>query len=276
MHGPVKESPLFFEGPASLLFGVLHEPVSGGPPRTPFVFCHPFAEEKLWAHRVFVTFGRELAARGHTVLRVDHRGNGDSAGDFTDYSVEGGVADIHSAMDLVRRRTGATAVGLLGLRFGATLASLAAESRPDVALLVLWAPLVDGNQYMQELLRSNLTTQMAIYREIRADREALTKDLLAGGTANVDGYELTQILFEQASAINLTRDVGRFRGPCLVVQVDRAEKARPRPELDALRGRYADATGVMVQEDLFWKEIDTFYDRAPNLFATTLDWLEQR
>ena len=29
-----------------------------------FVFCHPLAEEKLWAHRVFVAYARQLAASG--------------------------------------------------------------------------------------------------------------------------------------------------------------------------------------------------------------------
>ena len=44
------------------------------------VFCHPFGEEKLWTHRVFVTFARRLAAAGHAVLRFDHRANGEQMG----------------------------------------------------------------------------------------------------------------------------------------------------------------------------------------------------
>ena len=53
---------------------------SPSPCAAAFVFCHPLTEEKLWTHRVFVTFARELAAAGHTVLRFDYRGNGDSDG----------------------------------------------------------------------------------------------------------------------------------------------------------------------------------------------------
>jgi len=30
---------------------------------------------------------------------------------------------------------------------------------------------------------------------------------------------------------------------------------------------------VQAQEEPFWKEIDRFYDTAPNLFAVTLDWM---
>ena len=32
----------------------------------------------------------------------------------------------------------------------------------------------------------------------------------------------------------------------------------------------------VIREDPFWKEIERFYDTAPNLFAATLDWLAAR
>ena len=40
--------------------------------------CHPLGEEKLWAHRVFVSLARDLANAGFVVLRFDCRGEGDS------------------------------------------------------------------------------------------------------------------------------------------------------------------------------------------------------
>jgi hypothetical protein len=64
------ETPFFFGSAEQRLFGVIHEPV--GPTfKTPYVFCHPFGEEKLWAHRVFVAYSRLLAADGYLVLRFD-------------------------------------------------------------------------------------------------------------------------------------------------------------------------------------------------------------
>jgi len=93
------ETPLFFQGSHSRLFGVLHEPASHAPGRLPFVFCHPFGEEKLWAHRVFVTFARTLAGRGHVVLRFDYMGNGDSEGPFERSSVSTALDDITVAID---------------------------------------------------------------------------------------------------------------------------------------------------------------------------------
>lgn len=270
------ENPLFFPNGDRTLFGVVHEPPAGTPQRMPFVFCHPFGEEKLWSHRVFVTFARELARRGHPVLRFDYMGSGDSDGRFADASVATVQSDIRCAVDYLKDRTKSSAVGLIGLRFGATLAAGVADGRDDIGLLVLWAPIVNGSRYMQELLRINLTTQMAVYREIREDRDALVAGMRAGLTANVDGYEVTLPMFEQLSAINLSGSQHTFAGPCLLVDVVKVHRDEAGPELKSLAGQYADASLAVVREDPFWKEIERFYDGAPALFEHTLEWLADR
>ena len=73
------ETPFFFPSTGGgALFGVFHRPAAIDTTRPAFVFCHPLAEEKLWAHRVFVSYARHLAAAGYPVLRFDMTGNGDS------------------------------------------------------------------------------------------------------------------------------------------------------------------------------------------------------
>ncbi|HET7217704.1 MAG TPA: alpha/beta fold hydrolase, partial [Vicinamibacterales bacterium] len=181
------ETPLYFAGGDHALFGLMHEP-AGFRAGVPFVFCHPLCEEKLWAHRVFVSFARELAAAGHPVLRFDYSGNGDSDGDFSTLSLGSIARDVRRAIAMVREKTGAPKVHLLGLRFGGLIASLAAEDAADVDRLILWSPVVDGSRYMQELLRVNLTTQLAIHKEVRQDRAALVAVMEQGGSVNVDGY----------------------------------------------------------------------------------------
>ena len=157
------ETGLYFPEGDGRLYGIVHEAAAGQPPRVPFVFCHPLGEEKLWSQRVFVTFARDLAARGHAVLRFDYRGNGDSSGAFEASSISTAREDLAAAIAWFRQRTGADTVGLLGLRLGATLASVTADARADVGPVILWAPIVDGDKYVQELLRINITTQMAVY-----------------------------------------------------------------------------------------------------------------
>jgi hypothetical protein len=105
------EVPLFFRGAEDCaLFGVLHRPAVRDAARPAFVFCHPLAEEKLWAHRVFVSYARQLAAAGYPVLRFDLTGNGDSEGQFSDLSLERACDDLRRAVDEVRRLTGVRSV----------------------------------------------------------------------------------------------------------------------------------------------------------------------
>jgi exosortase A-associated hydrolase 2 len=270
----MKETPFFFEGETGSLFGLLHEPESVAPARDAFVFCHPFAEEKLWTHRTYVSMARRLAGRGHPVLRFDFHGNGDSDGTFAAFTLTGALADVARAVGELRRRTGCERVSLLGLRLGATIAALSAERLPSIGRLVLWAPIVDGNRYMQEQLRINLATQLAVYKAVRQDRAALVAEMRGGATVNVDGYPLAGPLYDEICAVKLAADARPFDGRCLVVQLDRQDAARPQPELQQLQERYRDGALVLVREEPFWKEIDAFYGAAPRLFDATCSWLE--
>lgn len=266
------ETPFFFPRGEASLFGVWHEPTAA-PSGAPVVFCHPFGEEKLWAHRVHVSMARRLAAHGRAALRFDSMGIGDSSGRFQDSSLTTMLADVEAAVDEVRRRTGQRRVTLLGLRLGATVAALAAERLDDVERLVLWSPIVDGARYMQELLRINLSTQMAVYKEIRHDREALVAAMREGQPANIDGYEMTVAMYDEVSAVKLADIAGRAATPCAVVHIDR-QPGKPVPEFDRLVASYPNGTLLFAQEEPFWKEIPRFYGAAPALFERTLSWLD--
>ena len=252
------------------LFAFLHRPQ--GPCRGGAVLCAPLGEEKLWSHRVFVGFARELAARGYAVLRFDHRGEGDSDRPFERSDCGTRVADVRAAIDELKRQVaGLERVTLVGLRFGATVAAAAAAGRSDVERLVLWDPVVDGADYMQAVLRSNLMAQMAIHHKVLESREQLIERLDRGDTVNVEGYALAAPLFREASALRLAELLAADARPCLVVSIT-PRAAPPRPDLAALAagGR---AELVAAVEEAFWKEIKQFYQRAGDLTRVTFEWL---
>jgi pimeloyl-ACP methyl ester carboxylesterase len=172
----------------------------------------------------------------------------------------------------MQRRTAAHGVSLLGLRWGATVASLVAEDLPDLRHLILWAPVVDGARYMQEVLRTNITTQMATYKEVRQDRTELVAVMEQGHTVNVDGYEMSLPMYSEVSAVTLSARPKRYSGPCLIAQID-PQPGRPAKEIDQLAATYSKGTRVFAQEEPFWKEIPRWYNHAPNLAAATLEWL---
>lgn len=238
-----------------------------------YVLCYPFAEERLWAQRVYVDFARELSRRGDPVLRFDYTGNGDSEGNFEEADVETWLSDIGCAIRMLKTMVpGLDGVGLVGLRFGATLAALAAE-RNDVARLILWDPIVDGNQYMQEILRSNLMTQTAIFKEIQKDRRMLIQDLMEGKTVNAEGYEIGRRLYEGISDIRLNERNIRCEKDSLIVQIDSHGGPAKKRVFD-LGKSIARSSIINVREEPFWREIKTYNGKAVNLCSATLEWMD--
>ncbi len=268
------ETPFYFSGDPganSDLFGILHAADSSTGPVV--VMCPAFAEEKLWGHRVLVSAARTLAAAGFPVLRFDHGGTGDSDGEFSQATLTSMLADVRRASAHARGVTGRDRVALIGVRFGAAIAGLAAEDAPDVSHLAMWAPVLDGGRYMQELLRGNLSTQMAAYKTVRHDRAALVAQMEGGATVNVDGYDLSYEMYRECSGVTPPQSPRGFAGACLVAQVDPVAGAPPARELEGLRQVYRRVTIVQVTEEPFWKEVPVFCGRADRLVQATLDWL---
>jgi exosortase A-associated hydrolase 2 len=277
----VTETPFFFPRGDVRLFGFLHAPGQRRG-RTAFVMSHPFGEEKLWSHRVLVSFARALAQRGCPVLRFDYMGAGDSSGQTSDTSLQSHLDDLHAAVEaLVAREPTIERIGLVGLRLGASLAARLAAAgsvrdRLADAPLVLWDPVVDGLAYFQEILRSNLTTQLAVYGNVQESREVLQAKVLAGGTVNVDGYEIGKPLFESCAVPQLLPPGACAQtGPVLIVQIVAGDHVKDRADLRDLAANYPRGTFQRCIEQPFWREIKPFYGRAENLQSATLGWLEQ-
>ena len=144
-------TPLLFGPAADPLFGVHQVPAGGAPRSLGVVLCNPIGQEYLRAHRSFRQLAIRLARQGFHVLRFDYYGCGDSSGPDEAWTVPGALANVGQAARELRRRAGCSRVGLVGLRFGATLALLAAREMQDVAALVLWEPVLSGREYLQSL-----------------------------------------------------------------------------------------------------------------------------
>lgn len=280
----MNEHAFYFVRDRERLFGILHDPVDRGT-RTGFVLSHPFAEEKLWSHRVFVSLARALTAKGHPVMRFDYTGAGDSTGTTSATSFATHVADLAAAVDaLAAQRPELERIGLIGLRVGATVAARLAESaQSDPAYsrvrgspLVLWDPVLDGSEYFQDLFRSDLSAQLASHGRVLETRDAMRQRILDGGIVNVDGYEIGRGLLESfdASAL-LANTPKRHDGGALVAAImPPGRPAKPRPELEALAASYPKGRFLPVEEYQFWREIKQFYGRAERLQSATLHWLE--
>jgi uncharacterized protein len=238
--------------------------------------CHAFAEEKLWSHRVFVNFARSAASAGYAVLRFDFMGHGDSDGESEDCTIGSYITDLDAAIARLKAECPELEnIALVGLRFGATLASIYANRRPDVSSIVLWEPVIDGHKYVQALLRINLTTQLAAYGKVRHDRTTLVREMRSGIPANIDGYLISTALYDEICDIDLLANIDTpLPTSCLVLQIALNLSQPDRSQLVDLSRRFSSGKFVKVHCPPFWRDIKPFCSQIDQLNIPTLDWLE--
>jgi dienelactone hydrolase len=128
-----------------------------GRSRPAVLLLNPFAQEAIRCHRLYRVLADRLARAGHTALRFDYHGTGDSAGDDEAIDIERWIGDIEQADAELRRRSGCAELVWVGARLGASLAALASArcSRRPVRI-VLWEPVLSGRAYLGELWQRHI------------------------------------------------------------------------------------------------------------------------
>jgi alpha/beta superfamily hydrolase len=151
MSERVNRTPLYFRTESAPLFGWLHMPSQVSPVATGIVICPPIGYEYISCHRTIRHLADHLSAQGFPALRFDYHGTGDSSGKDEDRArVDAWLESIRVAIQQLKDTSGCTNVGLVGLRIGATLASVIAEEL-ELECLILWAPCVHGKKYIREM-----------------------------------------------------------------------------------------------------------------------------
>lgn len=145
--------PTFFGEPP--LFGVYHPALGPDAFRGRGVLlCPPIGHEHTRSHRALKVVAEGLSRAGYHVLRFEYRGLGDSSGEPTDGGRAPWCEDVLQALNEVEALSGVKDVRIVGLRFGAALATMAIGSRrrrlghPSVSHLVLWDPVLSGHEFL--------------------------------------------------------------------------------------------------------------------------------
>jgi alpha/beta superfamily hydrolase len=181
------------------------------------VICPPLGYEATCCQRALRHLAQASAAAGIAALRLAYHGTADSDGDDAQAArVATWRDDIAGAFDAARRRAGVSRVVLVGVRLGATLATLVAAGREDVDTVVAMAPVISGR---------------SLARELRAFRKLAEVDLaLPAGVTNGrrDGdEEVAGFLFTAETLAALAElDLGKLSlGPARVVLIARDDLA---------------------------------------------------
>jgi pimeloyl-ACP methyl ester carboxylesterase len=158
--------PSVFFGPSTQqLYGVFESPV-GRPRKTGVLLLYPGVHEYMRAHWAFRSLASALAGRGFAVLRFDYRGTGNSSGEPEQTTFEACVDDARIAAEELRDTSGVTNVMLIGMRLGAAIAMHAGTQLSLVRRILLWNPVIQGSDYLDELEQMDRALRMQLLHEL--------------------------------------------------------------------------------------------------------------
>jgi exosortase A-associated hydrolase 2 len=185
---------------------------------TAVLFVPPFGEEMNKSRRMVARLARSLANAGMTVLIPDLYGTGDSEGDFGEASWGIWCDDLAACAGFL---TGGRPEGLVvwAMRTGALLAAAMLDSgRIQASRLLLWQPILNGDSFVNQLLRLRLAA--SLQEEGRRSTAAELRDrLMNEGALQVAGYCLSKELLLPLGRARLEEMVSRPPGGVLWLEL---------------------------------------------------------
>lgn len=270
------------DAPHSQRFCLYHPPAAGSAARGVLIHLHAFAEEMNKSRRMTALAARRLAQQGYAVLQIDLHGCGDSDGDFGDATWASWLQDIRAARDWLRRRhdTLDAPLWLWGLRAGSLLAAAAAadlDAPAEPVSLLLWQPVINGKQHLQQFLRLKVAGEM-MSGDSKGVMAALKQTLTDGAAVEIAGYTLAP---ELAHGLE-TAELAPPARPDLHARIVWIElSSRPEPALAPASVKCIErwqAAGWQVESAVlpgptFWQTVEI--EEVPALLDATLDMLER-
>jgi pimeloyl-ACP methyl ester carboxylesterase len=157
------------------LVGVLTRPVVAASQQGPaVVILNTGVVHRVGHHRMYVTMSRVLARAGHTVLRFDFSGIGDSdARSDALPLLDSCLADIEEALDWLEQQHQISRVVIIGLCSGADHALLYGHTDARVVALILLDPTIPATPryYLHYIVRR--LTRLRNWRNLIAGRSRL-------------------------------------------------------------------------------------------------------
>lgn len=239
------------------------------------LIAQPFTEECILMHRALYNLNRELNHAGLPVCRFDLYGQGDSEGDFKDANLNTWKVNLIDAYNYFKRKLRLTEVVFCGFRFGATLTMSVANEFESEDKFILVDPIIKGQQYIDNVLRTNLSYQMVTYGKVNVTRETLIKQLNDGEYVNIDGYLLNGEMYNQIGNLNL-QDITHNNINVLVLNYSKNLSSYPgslKRYCDYLRSQNCNVKSQTLPDPTSWKASELYCMQLTNTSHEICEWL---
>ena len=198
------------------LFGIISSPAGGERPEQAVLLLNSGANHRIGPGRLYVHLARRWAARGYVVLRVDHRGIGDSAprtGEAENVVYPpSATRDVDDAVKFLRDAFGATSFSAIGLCSGAYHALKAAVAGVALSRILAINPLVF---FWKEGMSLSVPPHMVFQSAAQYRRSLFKLDKWRKlFTGKVDVVEFAQVVARRSVSTvgGWSRDVARSVG----------------------------------------------------------------
>lgn len=190
---PYTLQPFYLEGKAGRLFSIYYKPANIQADAV--LFFPPFAEELNKSRRMISLQARSFAQAGLATLVIDLYGTGDSEGELHQASWRQWQEDMALALAWLSDQ-GHRKVVFWGLRLGCALVmDLAAKYREQISALLLWQPVLNGQVFLNQLLRLKLAAELFSDQNVaKVSTKDLRISLKQGQNVEIAGYELNPSL----------------------------------------------------------------------------------
>ena len=253
--------PFQFGHPDKPLYGVYQPPFSDSTQNRCVLLCLPIALEQQQSQWALKQLTIRLSRLGYHSLRFDYFATGNSSGATDESNTQQWLEDINLAAQELLNKSGENAkLTIIGLRFGATLAALAAE-KLQVENLILWDPIVNGTQYLNDLNLVHKAKLKSLGRLNEFDDNRQPYDLM--------GFVFPKQLLTDIQKIDLIKHK-LDHGKKLIIFVDKSKPIQQKllETLDEKQINY----NKQVLEDIYnWQDIETIESSLlPNMTIKTI------
>jgi len=152
--------------------------------------------EYILSHRAYRQLAARLAHAGFPVLRFDFWGCGDSGGACEEGNIQRWLADISCAIEEIRKGCNTVQTCLVGSRLGATLGAIVGSESGNVATMILWDPVLNGREHIEELARNH--RKMLSSSHVKRNRGNIAEQ-----RTEILGFPLTDFLLKDLEKIDL-------------------------------------------------------------------------
>ncbi len=204
----------FFESDGRPLYAVSYR---AAPSASVVIFCNAFSENHCEG-RAEAIAARIIAANGYSAFVYHPRAHGDSTGDPENLTFEDLIDDAVNAAACARRRTGASRIVWVGIRFGALVAAHAIGRTRDSSGLALWEPALNARDYLLKSMRHVIYNEMFLGEQPSLTVDQMSDRLEREGKISLLGFDLYRKFFESAPEADLLDALPAWRGPTLIAQ----------------------------------------------------------